>query len=240
MRIGYMSDLHAEFHRDNGQSLALEIPKCDVLVLAGDIMVGKLRYVNVFDHLLDRAKHIVFVTGNHEYYGTSPEKAHKVLSDYAKATPNFHWLDRGTVNIEGQRFVGASLWFKKTATADRHREWLNDFSVIEAFSHWWPEQARKDEAFLESTVRADDIVITHHLPSHKSVAPEYQGNPYNCYFVNDVEAIIEKRQPKVWIHGHTHNSCQYQIGETKVLCNPFGYAGREENPAFNVAASFTV
>lgn len=26
-----------------------------------------------------------------------------------------------------------------------------------------------------------------------------------------------------WFHGHTHDSCDYQFGRTRVLCNPFGY-----------------
>ena len=238
MRIGVVSDFHAEFHRDCGETLAKEIPECDVLVLAGDIIVGRPKYLKALDFLRARAKHVVYVTGNHEYYDCAPHEVHRLLKEYCEAYPEFHWLNRDTVTIEGQRFVGASLWFKKNMEADRNREWLNDFALIKGFSQWYPEQATKDEAFLRQTVQKDDIVVTHHLPSYDSVPHRFQISPFNCYFVNNVEDLVQKEQPKVWIHGHTHDSCDYKIGETRVVCNPFGYVGEALNRKFD--AGFAV
>ena len=37
---------------------------------------------------------------------------------------------------------------------------------------------------------------------------------------------------ELWVHGHTHDSTDYQLGRTMVLCNPLGYAGVEVNPFF--------
>jgi hypothetical protein len=53
------------------------------------------------------------------------------------------------------------------------------------------------------------------------------------FFLCDVRKLIETAQPALWIHGHTHESCDYQIGRTRVVCNPYGYAGHEVNRAFD-------
>ena len=41
---------------------------------------------------------------------------------------------------------------------------------------------------------------------------------------------------KLWVHGHTHDSFDYEVNGTRVLCNPRGYAkdGRNENARFDV------
>ena len=44
--------------------------------------------------------------------------------------------------------------------------------------------------------------------------------------------FILEHQPRLWIHGHTHESFDYEIGKTRVVCNPRGYASTEENKEF--------
>ena len=41
----------------------------------------------------------------------------------------------------------------------------------------------------------------------------------------------------LWVHGHTHDSFDYEVAGTRVLCNPRGYArdGVNENAAFDPA-----
>lgn len=36
--------------------------------------------------------------------------------------------------------------------------------------------------------------------------------------------IVENAGAALWVHGHTHSSFDYMAGETRVVCNPFGYA----------------
>lgn len=74
------------------------------------------------------------------------------------------------------------------------------------------------------------VVITHHLPSEKSVDKKFKGSPLNYSFVSNLDYLIEKYQPVYWVHGHTHTDCSYFIGETKVICNPKGYYN--ENKSF--------
>jgi Icc-related predicted phosphoesterase len=90
-------------------------------------------------------------------------------------------------------------------------------------------------AFLEQTVRPGDVVITHHVPYERSIAPQYQGNPLNRFFIAaDAAPLVERAGARLWIHGHTHTSFDYRVGETRVVCNARGYpgeAGTSMNPA---------
>jgi hypothetical protein len=44
--------------------------------------------------------------------------------------------------------------------------------------------------------------------------------------------VIADARPALWVHGHTHDSLDYRIGDTRIICNPFGYLHHEENPKF--------
>jgi Icc-related predicted phosphoesterase len=52
-------------------------------------------------------------------------------------------------------------------------------------------------------------------------------------FVSDLSELIEIYQPTLWVHGHVHNSSDYRVGNTRILCNPHAYGS--ENPDFNGA-----
>ena len=41
------------------------------------------------------------------------------------------------------------------------------------------------------------------------------------------EFILDRPQIKLWTHGHTHDTFDYMIGTTRIVCNPRGYDGYE-------------
>lgn len=233
MRVLVASDLHCEFHRDAGAAMtaSLDPNGVDVLVLAGDLSTLPILEA-VLERLCDRFAHVVYVTGNHEYYGTRREAVHALLSRLAAGRPNLHWLDDGVATIGGQRFVGSTLWFADDPKARPHRRSLNDFEAIHGFADWVFAANAQARSFLERTVGHNDVVVTHHLPTPRSIHPRHVGSPLNAFFVCDLERLITGRQPKLWVHGHTHDSLDYRIGTTRIVCNPFGYAAIEENSAF--------
>ena len=47
-----------------------------------------------------------------------------------------------------------------------------------------------------------------------------------------MDDYILEHQPHLWIHGHTHESFDYELGNTRMVCNPRGCASTEENKAF--------
>jgi hypothetical protein len=56
----------------------------------------------------------------------------------------------------------------------------------------------------------------------------YKGNLLNAAFRSKLDDFIAVRpQIKLWIHGHTHHNFDYEIGSTRVVCNPRGYIDYE-------------
>jgi len=73
------------------------------------------------------------------------------------------------------------------------------------------------------------VVITHHAPSRSSCHERFQHDTImNGAFYSNLDDFIAYRpQIKLWVHGHTHDTFDYVIGETRVVCNPRGYVGYE-------------
>jgi predicted phosphodiesterase len=235
MQIQILSDVHFEFHRDSGRSFveSLDPDGVDVLVLAGDIAVGAElpTALELFCRRYSEAR-VVYVNGNHEFYGTDRASVVALCREAGRRHQNLTWLDVSTAEISGQRFLGAPLWFAPSSEAFGFRHRMTDFSVIRGFESWVYEENARAVAFLRDELGEGDVVVTHHLPSFTSVAPRFVGNPLNPFFVCDLEPLIRERRPRLWIHGHTHCSMRYDIGSTTVACNPFGYVGTELNPDF--------
>jgi hypothetical protein len=53
--------------------------------------------------------------------------------------------------------------------------------------------------------------------------------------VSDAERLVDGERARLWIHGHTHDSFDYRLNGTRVVCNPRGYAkdGVNENASFD-------
>jgi len=235
MRVQIVSDIHAEFHHDRGKYFCDEIPLdgTDVLVIAGDLGIHfNLGYCLTL--LCQRVPHVVYVMGNHEFYHSTRRGILGILQRAQEELPNLHVLENDTVTIEGQRFVGCTLWFEDKPESHPYRVRLNDFHIINGgFTDWFPALNQASRQFLAETVQSDDIVVTHHVPTPKGSHPRFKGEPLNYFFTCDMEGVIREAQPEVWVYGHTHDSHDFTIGKTRLICNPFGYLRREENAGFD-------
>jgi predicted phosphodiesterase len=235
MRLQLLSDVHVEFHADAGVDFvrSLDPDGVDVLVLAGDIAVGP-GIVPALRLFCERYEHstVVYVHGNHEYYGTNREAVVGFTHEAARANRNLIWLDSELAVIDGQRFIGGPLWFERRIEAERFKRAMADFQEISGFESWVYDEHARMKALLTDELREGDVVVTHHLPTYRSVAPRFSSSPLNAFFVSDVEDLIEERRPRLWMHGHTHASVDARVGATRVLCNPFGYVQWELNAGF--------
>ena len=81
---------------------------------------------------------------------------------------------------------------------------------------------------LEKPFDGPTVVVTHHVPATPSIADRYRNDPLNPAFASRLEGVIEKYQPELWIHKHTHVPCDYEIFGTRVLCNPRGYPSQPQ------------
>jgi len=234
MRLRVLSDLHLEFHADEGQSFLAGQRDLDwdVMVLAGDITsANAIERVAGWVRKVAGSRPVVWVPGNHEYYGGSVTGVSRVW-DVVEEQHGIDVLDDGVVEIGQQRFVGSTLWFPHTGGFESGDGLLGDFRMIEGFRDWVGGKAKKAAEYLRGEVRSGDVVITHHLPHRSSVAERYRGHPLNKYFLHDLSGFVEGCGGRLWVHGHTHDSMDYRVGATRVLCNPAGYLRYEENVDF--------
>ena len=237
MKIQILADLHMEFFPLPRRRAFLEglQTDCDVVALAGD--VGTIEELApTLEWFCDHYPQVVYVTGNHELYRSSFEAVRELLGSLDGRLDNLHFLDNRAVTIGGQRFLGTTLWFPNAPQNDTFAVMLNDFILIEGFQDRVYVEAARASEFLRETLQPGDVVLTHHLPSHRSVHAEYKDSPLTRFFVFPQDDLIESRLPALWVHGHTHLSCDYRLGpyeETRVLCNPYGYYRHEENPRFD-------
>lgn len=244
MRIRLLSDLHHEFQRDTYIQTYFEYAGEDVLVLAGDIASGS---TNVYD-VIKRFKHagfknIVYVPGNHEYYGTDIRDFDAKMTLRAEKDEALHFLNPGFTIINDVVFVGGALWtdFRGDANAmDSAEYFITDFRLIKSFS---PERAvlmfNQHIKFIESICKMfpsnKKVVVTHFLPAIECISPRFanSGSLLNNYFANNLSEFIETLDNTTWMFGHTHDSIDLNIGSTRLICNPYGYHNREANYEFD-------
>jgi Icc-related predicted phosphoesterase len=246
VKLNILSDLHLSLG-------ALEIPRngADTVILAGDIARPKeaVSWASGF------AKPVLYVPGNHEFYGSTIAGAADELKQLC-AGSNIRVLDNDEVIIEGVRFLGTTLWTdfmlfgegeERAAAIREALSFMRDFSRIRngeaAQALFTPADsaalfklhARWLEDKLSEPHAGPTVVITHHAPSRMSIHPRFTGSLLNACFVSDAERLIDGARARLWVHGHTHDSFDYLLNGTRVVCNPRGYAkdGANENPLFD-------
>lgn len=236
-----LSDLHLEFMSRNGQPFISTLRKdVDVVVLAGDITTPNLLVETMEEfcsHFGDVP--IIYVLGNHDHISLVSGEVHRQVENFALAHKNFHWLENDFVEIKGQRFIGATLWYPQTEDAIAfQRNWF-DFNYIPDAYTFIYKAHEKTRKFLLQHLKKDDILVSHMLPSDICVADEWRGSHLNCFFVAGIDDIIKTARPKLSIFGHTHNEMDFVNDGTRYVCNPRGYFRKNkglivpENPNFN-------
>ena len=243
MNILILSDLHLELSPFSARQ-----DDVDVIVLPGDIHKNNLGIYWARATWPD--KPIVYVAGNHEFYKHDRPNVLENLR-LAAAEQNVYFLENDEVVIDGVRFLGCTLWTdfclygeeKQAECMDIAGELLNDFSLIsEQGLPFTPEDSlllhhqSKDwlsKKLINETFQGKTVVVTHHCPSWNSVAPKYQSNLLSACFASRLEHLLGKSE--LWIHGHTHESFDYDLKGTRVVCNPRGYVlrGDVDNSSFN-------
>ena len=250
MKLNILSDLHLSLG-----ALALPENDADAVILAGDIARPReaLSWASGF------AKPVLYVPGNHEVYGGSIAGTVEALKRLSAGT-NIRVLDNDEVILQGVRFLGTTLWTdfmlfgdgKKRAVAMQEAQrFMRDFSRIrDGEAPFTPEASaalfNKHSAWLGDKLcerhAGPSVIITHHAPSPRSIHPRFADSLINACFVSDAERLIDGSRARLWIHGHTHDSFDYVVNGTRVLCNPRGYArnGVNENPQFDANLLVTV
>lgn len=206
MRISYISDIHLPLK-------TLIRAGTGPLFIAGDI--GNPRHPSYKEFLYKSAAEwsdVYFVTGNHEYDGTRSEMEMEDIDDHiqniAAARPNLHFVSPGKVySLEDYNVIGGTLW----TDSARYPKWKGAetrkrFREQEIFMRW----------YFEGEQTSKTIVITHHLPTRRLIAPQFLGF-FAGSWASDLDYLLG--YPSLWICGHSHINYTGMMDQTLVLIN---------------------
>lgn len=256
--IQFVSDLHLEFYSVERYSFEeLITPKSDVLILLGDIGHPDKPVLPLFlKDCSQNFKQVIFISGNHEYYTndftTTMDKVDKSLASLCSTYPNVMYLNNSsfTYIYDNQEivFLGTTLWSKilnheryliKQVSNDLCSIFVNNQPItIDIINAMYAKNVSWLESELEKykSTNKKIIVLTHHLPSFKAIAPKFQNSEYNSMFASNLDTLIKKYNIFAWLFGHTHTRIDIKISETILRCNPRGYeilTNKFENSKYN-------
>ncbi len=150
----------------------------------------------------------LWVDGNHEWYRPTYPRP-KSSKD----------LCLTSTRINGVLFLGCTLWSDSIDT-----EQLNDRSFLDfdKTCFWHQLQVSWLMNCIDLGYTKDSVIITHNAPSFRSANDNH--NSLTSAFCNNMDMLVERSEAKLWIHGHTHRSCDYMIGKTRVVSNQVGHS----------------
>lgn len=189
---------------------------------------------------------VIYIMGNHEFYHGKFHAAIDYMREECSKYSNFHFLENDTVKINDITFIGGTLWTdcnnNDPLTIQSLRGMMNDFRVIRndhaEYRSLRPEDIivrhRKTMSYitsiLDSLTDSKIVMVGHHAPTRLSIADEYKKDflMNGGYASNLSEFILNHPEIVLWVHGHMHLPSDYLVGTTRVVANPRGYAGHEE------------
>jgi predicted phosphodiesterase len=250
MKLWILSDLHLDVNWRYPLALPKRRPQHDAVIIAGDICQGIVAGVRFIVDAGLNARPVVYVAGNHEFYGRDRHAELAAGRLAAKAIPNVHLLERDSAVIGGVEFLCCTLWtdylYAGAAEQGRAMQWaaqrLNDHRLIANGARAWTPQDCLDEHMasrawlagrLKRRSRHPRVVVTHHAPSRLSVQPKYKDDLLTAAFASDLGTLVGKAA--LWVHGHIHGQSDYELNGCRVVANPRGYVGLREDAAFDPA-----
>ena len=226
------------------------------------------RYRRFINEELIKYRKVIMIAGNHEHYGNQYDDT---IPRLKKEMPdNVHYLEAESIQIDDVHFFAGTFWTdmdkKNPIAMSAIKQFMSDFTVIKhghsikVTSNWgdtyytnkfspafvadvFKETVGLLKDFLDEHANDKVVVVSHHAPSPLSINEKYKDEGVINYgYMSDLtEFILDHRQIKYWVHGHMHDPVDYMIGTTRVLSNPRGYSGYEEQAEiFDPGFKFTV
>jgi predicted phosphodiesterase len=259
MKIQIASDLHLEFYRDkprNGTLFTELLTPCkeaDILILAGDIGYPEDAITRDFIHwCCSLWPEVFWVFGNHEYYNKDEcfrwkySKKHYTMKEKEEMVPaleNLHIGNGAEVFEYDIPILGTTLW--TDASNSEITGYMSDFTYIKQndgyplkLSEWSSRHAVERTWLLNELDRLalegrKAIVVTHHLPTYKMIAPKFEGHPCNSGFASHADELVTHPGVAVWICGHSHGQREVVLEGKRVILNARGYPQEDSRLNYN-------
>lgn len=245
MKIRLLSDLHME-----GYQYTYTHVGEDVVVLAGDIHT-KCRHEELINQIPSSTK-IVMVAGNHEYYRGEFHTVNNYLLNLEAKYPNFHFLDNDSAVLDDVNFYGGTMYSdfylygrgEYWQTITDAEKFIMDYRVsqIEDEDGKWRMWSTTDhmkehvkfknglQHWIRETEGQKRVVVSHFVPHPKAIHPRWGRSALNGYFTCDMDKHMGWEG--LWLYGHTHDSGDFMVGDTRCVGNPRGY-GQENSHGFD-------
>lgn len=136
MKLQYVSDLHLELVKSKNVPTIKPIDNNTYLALCGDIGNPFMdTYTQFLDIHTKLYKHILIVSGNHEYYSSkSKQYTMSVINDkitqIANNYNNVTYLNMGKIIINRTKFIGCTLWSDISSVSSIVEDIMNDYKNI--------------------------------------------------------------------------------------------------------------
>ena len=225
-------------------------------VMHKDDLDNKSKNIHDFFEMCSKEyKNVIYIVGNHEHYNGDFQQTIPHLKRSFEYLDNLHILDKEIVTIDDVTFIGGTLWTDMNnadaSTMISISGMMNDFIKVSngkldnnsnkpfyRINRLKPDDVVVDHKSMLEYIRIiiegkydqKFVVVGHHAPSKLSTNPRYQDDYLmNGAYSSDLsEFILDHPQIKMWTHGHTHDTFDYIIGSTRVVCNPRGYINYEQ------------
>lgn len=235
MKFKLISDVHEELmHKQRLKLPETNEDKEITLIVAGDLNTSTTRLADSLSDWSKQYKRVIFVLGNHDYWGHYLDTQTGVIKSQVAHLSNVHVLENEYITVEGVHIWGSTLWSDCTRDPTHLYPIINyvmDFKRIKG--NIKPHDITKahqlsvfnlTEQFLRNEeLQGPKIVVTHHAPCELSSEERFKGNEFNSCFFTDLTTLMYRFKIDYWLHGHMHNTSNYKVHNTRVLCNPVGY-----------------
>ena len=207
-----------------------------------------LRFRDFLKRVSFQFPHVIYIAGNHEFYHGKWKASLQYLRDECAKFPNVYFLERDVKVINEVSFIGATLWTDcnngDPLTLHALADMMNDYRIIRNDEHGYSKlrpahtmyRHQQTLAYLKAILPdmkdKKVVFVGHHAPSAMSTHDRYKHNVHSLmnggYRSSLEEFIMDHPEIVLWTHGHMHDPFDYMIGTTRVVCNPRGYAGHDE------------
>lgn len=239
------SDLHIETHGGlNAPASCYPTRVASILVLCGDLYpFARPEYPEILRRAAEPFDMVMYVPGNHEYYGGSLDMDADIERT-CFAAGNVIYMNKRSINIRGMQFIGATLW-SDNPTDSSGSQIMNDYDKIYGLTPKRSNALHKNHrAFISKAVkqakkdgRIGSVIMSHHVPDNR-LAFDITSRPpatFPFYFSTDMQDITSDPFVKVWCHGHTHESYRTRLnGNGPIFAsNALGYPGEDTGYKIN-------
>lgn len=229
--LQFMSDIHLERYQYQPFEVLKQAPH---LILAGDI--GRFKdgdSLLAFLRLQCAAfQRVIFVPGNHEFYGLSREEGLRVAGDFEnRLGENFILMNRRRLDLEGGKLIvlGCTLhsYIPPDTPLTNDFEQIRDWRVESHNAQFWKDRAWLQEALANinrSLPRSRVIIVTHYAPAFGlTTHPKHEKSTRRYCFCSDTLDLLRTwdgaEQVTHWVFGHTHYNTLFERNGIMVVSN---------------------